>query len=338
MASAGGGTIVTVWGRYLVGFGGLAVLGVSCAVIPAQAGSQTLSWALAGEAGLAVMAYAWQRWWLVMAGAALTVLGTGLASGAVHLPVVATTALLGAIIGWWSRQGWEWPFRPCQALSAVGVLVAVSITLSALVALAARPVATHDIGAVVVLYLSTPPWEWAVVLTALVQGHSLGRFWRQNYAWKSGGWRHVGLGLAAGVGILMLTAVLVSLESKQFRVKANNPFVTSSALGHHPGVAALAVAVGVVLLAPVAEEALFRGILFGSLSHRWRYLPSTAISASIFGLAHLNLSLLLPLALAGLVFNALYRRTGSLIPSSIAHATLNGVSVAAALGMAGVLH
>ena len=338
MASSRGGGIVAVWQRYLAGLAGTGLLCVSCGVLPGQAGPSTLLWALAGEMGLAVMAYAWQCWWLSLAVAGSAVAGMGLAYGAVHPATVGTAALLGAVVGWWSRQRWAWPFRPWQALMAVGVLVTVSMALSGLVAVADRPVAAHGVAAMVVLYLSTPPWEGAVVLTALGQGSALKRFLVQNYGWTARAWGNVAMGVAAGLGILVVTALVVSLESRTFRVRANNPFVTASALGHHLGFAAAAIACGVVLLAPMAEEALFRGILFGSLSQRWRYLPSTAVSAAIFGLAHLNLSLLLPLAVAGVVFNALYRRTGSLIPSTMAHATLNGVSVAAALGLAGLLH
>lgn len=329
---------MAVWQRYLAGLAGVGLLCLSCGMLPGQSGASTLIWALAGEMGLAVMAYAWRCWWLSLAVAGSVVAGMGLAYGAVHPAALGTAAVLGAVGGWWSRQRWTWPFRPWQALAAVGVMVAVSLALSGLVAVASHPLSAHGVATMVVLYLSTPPWEWAVVLTALGQGHALKQFWRQNYGWTARGWGNVGTGVVAGLGILVVTALLVSLEERRFRVRANNPFVTSSTLGHHPGLAAAFIAFAVVLLAPMAEEALFRGILFGSLSRRWRYLPSTAVSAVIFGLAHLNLSLLLPLALAGVVFNALYRRTGSLIPSTIAHATLNGVSVAAALGMAGLLH
>jgi len=42
--------------------------------------------------------------------------------------------------------------------------------------------------------------------------------------------------------------------------------------------------------------------------------------------------------LAGFLLNVLYHGSRSLIPSTVAHATLNAVSVASALAAAGVLH
>jgi membrane protease YdiL (CAAX protease family) len=138
----------------------------------------------------------------------------------------------------------------------------------------------------------------------------------------------------------VLTALIVNVESEGFhiRVRANNPFVTHPALNHHQWWAAALVAFAVVVLAPLAEEALFRGVLFASLRERWGVFLGSVVSAGVFGLAHLDLTLFIPLGVAGLVLNMLYDKTGSLIPSTVAHATLNTVSVMTALGVGGVIH
>lgn len=323
---------MAVLARRIGGLAGLTLYVGACLVVAREAhGATAVAWALIAIAGLAGSAYLWRTWWFVMAAAVAASGVVALLTQTPHPLFIAAAAGFAAMVGWWATLSFPWTLKAWQAFYAIGLLVMVSLTLSAVIGLAPVPLRSRSVADLVVLYLSTPPWEWAVVVTALCQARSLGRFVRSRYRWEGG---QALRGLFVGIGLVAMTAVLVDLESRGFhiRVVANNPFVTTPGLKSHDWGAAAAIAFAVVVLAPLAEEALFRGILFGSLANRWGYLWGSGVSALVFGLAHLNLTLLVPLALAGVALNALYRSSDSLVPSTVAHMTLNAVSVLSALG------
>ncbi|MEK7688523.1 MAG: type II CAAX endopeptidase family protein [Pseudomonadota bacterium] len=94
-----------------------------------------------------------------------------------------------------------------------------------------------------------------------------------------------------------------------------------------------ALLVGLALLAglaPLVEELVFRGLLYGWLAGRWGSGIAVIGSSLAFAAAHVELAhviLVLPL---GLVFGWLRWRSGSLWPSLVAHMANNGLAVAAA--------
>ena len=92
----------------------------------------------------------------------------------------------------------------------------------------------------------------------------------------------------------------------------------------------------IVVVAPVFEELLFRGYLFAAVE---RALPSwgtQAVVATLFGLAH-GLAHALPIGVLSLVFGYLRQRHGSLLPSMLAHAAHNGITVTVVVCWPGTL-
>jgi membrane protease YdiL (CAAX protease family) len=92
-------------------------------------------------------------------------------------------------------------------------------------------------------------------------------------------------------------------------------------------VASLAV---MALLAPLVEEAVFRGLLYGWVAGRWGTTVAWFVSSILFAAAHVepaHVLLVLPL---GLWFGWLRQRTDSLWPSLVAHIVNNGLAVVAA--------
>lgn len=84
--------------------------------------------------------------------------------------------------------------------------------------------------------------------------------------------------------------------------------------------------VGLILVAPFAEELVFRGLGFASLG---RYaLPLTA---ALFALAHGLPVLLIPVAIAGLALGYIRQRTGSVLPGMGVHMSLNALALILAL-------
>ncbi len=177
------------------------------------------------------------------------------------------------------------------------------------------------------VYLLTPVIEVGIIIVLVHHSRQYPDFFSTNYPHFT--WSQVIMGLGTGLGASFLMAVIVDAESRlgHVHVKSNNPFVYASGLNFHAILAMVLVGAAVVLAAPVTEEILFRGLVFGSFMRRWPYPIASVGSAILFGLAHMDLTLLLPLTIAGILLNALYHKTRSLVPSTIAHATLNAVSV-----------
>jgi len=90
------------------------------------------------------------------------------------------------------------------------------------------------------------------------------------------------------------------------------------------------------LLAPVVEELVFRGLLYGWIAGRWGSWPALIVSSLAFAGAHwepAHVVLVLPL---GLLFGWLRRRTDSLLPSLFSHVVNNGFALLAAVYLPGV--
>ncbi|MEJ7801831.1 MAG: type II CAAX endopeptidase family protein [Candidatus Limnocylindria bacterium] len=91
----------------------------------------------------------------------------------------------------------------------------------------------------------------------------------------------------------------------------------------------------IVILAPVAEEVFFRGVVFNAWlregGRRWAFIGSSGAFALIHVLAGSSVAVLLPIFLLGLALAWIYQRTGNLLAPIAMHAMVNGVSVALAL-------
>lgn len=85
----------------------------------------------------------------------------------------------------------------------------------------------------------------------------------------------------------------------------------------------------VVVMAPLTEEPLFRGIVLRGLLRRHGAGASCVVSALLFALIHLNPPQLLPAFLLGLLLAGVYLRTKSLWPCVGLHAVINCVPLGA---------
>jgi hypothetical protein len=90
-----------------------------------------------------------------------------------------------------------------------------------------------------------------------------------------------------------------------------------------------------VVFAPLFEELVFRGLLFGTLRRRLGFAPAALVSAAIFALAHGYGALgFASVFWSGLLWAWAFEKTGSLLPGIAAHA-LNNLLVC--LGVLGLL-
>ncbi len=151
-------------------------------------------------------------------------------------------------------------------------------------------------------------------------------------------WRDVGLGLAYGFGGLVITIpasiIYVAIVGEDATSAVGDEF---GGIRAGPVLAALVLVI-VVLIAPICEEIVYRGLLWGGvekLAGRW---VAFAVSTLLFAIAHfeftrtpLLLVVALPIALARLY-------TGRLLASIVAHQINNLLpGIVLMLGLLGVL-
>jgi hypothetical protein len=89
--------------------------------------------------------------------------------------------------------------------------------------------------------------------------------------------------------------------------------------------------ISVVILAPVAEELLFRGLVLRAIERRAGSVVAVVGSGALFGLVHFQLLQLPVLALLGMVLAVVTVRSGRLGPAIVAHMAFNGLTVLALL-------
>ena len=143
---------------------------------------------------------------------------------------------------------------------------------------------------------------------------------RQDFNWLT-------IGLALLVGFWFLYWQIIPWTGWEWALPVQPPddanVVVFAAWWH-----AAILAIQVVIVAPYVEETFFRGFMLGALNRVWWLVPSLVLSAVVFSALHFNLRLIIPFAIGGLIFGAMYLRTKHLTAPAMAHAGWNlGVTV-----------
>lgn len=142
-------------------------------------------------------------------------------------------------------------------------------------------------------------------------------------------WRDVPAGLAIGVACQYVLVPLVTLPvfllSDADRDALEEPAreLTDKATG--AGVLVLVLVV--VVMAPLAEEVFFRGLLQRTLARSWPIWPAMIVTSLAFGASHLQALQFPALAAFGLVLSYLAHRTGRLGLNTWAHVGFNATTV-----------
>ena len=80
--------------------------------------------------------------------------------------------------------------------------------------------------------------------------------------------------------------------------------------------------ISIVVMAPIVEELLFRGILFGSFASSFSYKIAMVLSAAIFTLGHYSISWP-SVFIIGVLLAWIYWRTDNLAVTMVIHCTIN---------------
>ena len=149
-------------------------------------------------------------------------------------------------------------------------------------------------------------------------------------------WADVRVGLAYGFGGLVITIPLSLLYVVLVGSERASSAIGEVFAGLRAGpVAAVVVALVVVVLAPICEEIVYRGLLWGAVERHTRraWVPFT-VTTLLFALAHLEFTRTPLLFLVALPIALVRLRTGRLGASIVAHQVNNllpGVVLAATL-------
>jgi membrane protease YdiL (CAAX protease family) len=184
-------------------------------------------------------------------------------------------------------------------------------------------------------------WRMSIA-TLSFQGAALvlvGRFLREHQStWAEGfgllnHWRHaVLLGLLVAVLFLPLgwglqqASALLMTHLPHFKLEPQEQLPIHVLRVSVSWGGRLAMGVTAVLLAPIAEEVLFRGILYPAIKQAGH--PRLALwgTALLFAAVHTNLVTFLPLTFLALVLADLYERTNNLLAPIAAHLLFNALN------------
>ncbi|MHB8645231.1 MAG: CPBP family intramembrane glutamic endopeptidase [Thermomicrobiales bacterium] len=129
----------------------------------------------------------------------------------------------------------------------------------------------------------------------------------------------------------LVAAIVSALIIKLFYSgKAENPQVKDlTGGGGFSWTRLLLALVTASIIAPVIEELLFRGVLYGWLRTRWSAVGGVILSAAIFSAAHAIPLILASIFVVGLTLAIVYEKTKSTLATMTLHSLFNTVGVLA---------
>ena len=153
--------------------------------------------------------------------------------------------------------------------------------------------------------------------------------WRQARDWIFGGWL-----------VLLCCQLALSYFNRLWyhQTETANNQAIAELMGHDPLVI-VAMSIGAVLLSPVAEEVIFRGILIDLFFSRFQLIGPILVSGLVFSAEHAStnpISFLIYFTLGGVLAHV-YQRTGHLEYTIAIHA-LNNLLATGALVVPLLLH
>jgi uncharacterized protein len=167
---------------------------------------------------------------------------------------------------------------------------------------------------------------------------------RRRLSWRLLGprrpaWRHVAIGLGFGVGGFVAVNLLIAGLLQVFGPvdPPEQQLLSDVTAG---GLTTVFAVIAAVVMAPLVEEVVFRGVLFQGLKRRIGLWPGALVSGLLFAVVHVEVQQPLyssAFVLLGLLFAWTMHRFGSLLVPIVAHAAFNAVSVGLTLLGARVL-
>lgn len=136
------------------------------------------------------------------------------------------------------------------------------------------------------------------------------------------------LALLAGFALQLPLAELSNLSEFVFPVSLKEKAFIQRVMTPEGWKQILAALFSLVVIVPICEELLFRGLLLRGLNRTYGAIPALFVSSILFGLSHFRLpTAILPATVAGLLLGLVALRRGSIWPSIAMHAAVNALPV-----------
>jgi uncharacterized protein len=224
--------------------------------------------------------------------------------------------------------GWRPVVVPCAAL-------VVAIVAGSVVTHFVHP---HGFAGALTLVIALTAALYAILIAAIVYaGRDLAHryagwgwtFGLQRPKWMDLAWLAAGFGMTLA-GRLIVGVIANALSHGKALQQSQNLVVTSHSVAVY-----VVLGIVVVLIAPVVEELMFRGMMLRTFMRRWGFWPAALASSAIFALFHTYevRTLAGALTLAAVVFtlglsnSLLARWSGRLAAGIMNHMLFNGLAI-----------
>jgi membrane protease YdiL (CAAX protease family) len=142
-----------------------------------------------------------------------------------------------------------------------------------------------------------------------------------------GGLVHGVVGYVAAFPILCLSVVIATTIAALLRLRPQLPEFLPPMSGAESPWLAGAVVFLITILGPLTEEVFFRGFLYPAMRRRLSAAPAIVINGILFGLIHMSVARLVPLAVLGMIMAWLFEKTRSLVAPATLHALHNALQL-----------
>lgn len=141
---------------------------------------------------------------------------------------------------------------------------------------------------------------------------------------------------ALGLGMLMFIPMMLVVNGsaygmqewmKEFWPDLGGQDVAEAFRSSKDNLAKMMLAISAAVIAPLVEEIIFRGFIYGVIKRYTDGIYAALCSSLLFALVHLHVGTLFPLALLALMFCAMYELTGSLLLPMVMHGLFNASSL-----------
>lgn len=167
-----------------------------------------------------------------------------------------------------------------------------------------------------------------------VREHDLS--WREAFGFgRTSNARAIGLGAAAALLVLPVALLLGEVARRLlllFHVSPEAQSTVRTLQMQLPGWQVICYGIAAVIVAPVAEELLFRGVLYPALKQNGYARTAIWATSLLFAATHMNLMAFIPLCVLAFVLTALYEFTDNLLSAITAHSLFNAVNFTLLVG------
>lgn len=215
---------------------------------------------------------------------------------------------------------------PWRAVEALGVFV-LSIVATAIVAVPVVIAFGDDVDASTVIIVAAN--GLLLLATVLLWARLVHGARPRDLGFRKVTFANVGIGVGIGVGGVLaaaaVSAFLATVIEAVTDTKVTDPEQIPLQDSTPEGWMLAVIGLGVVVIAPLAEEAFFRGFLYPAIRRWARPWPAVLLSSVIFAVTHLIPLVIPPIFVLALALAWLVEWRRSIVPAIVAHMVFNTV-------------